>query len=281
MPRRGRRNRPRASAARGRLPKTARIGLIILATVTVLAGAAWLRPAFTPGAGDKGVASLEKITLGGLPQQVLIRGRDRTKPIVLFLHGGPGMPLIPYAHAFQRPLERDFVVVQWDRRGTGNSYAPGMSPGSIRTSREFADTLQLIELLRRRFGQEKVILVGHSYGAWLGAWVAQQRPDLVSAYVGVGQVACTWDEVRAEQDRWARGRAEAAGDAKTAEAAAAGRGYSRTAALWRYNGMLRRQSARHELKGIAWAAPEYRLGEVLRMDEAGAFTGRSLRMDGP
>ena len=286
MPRRGPRSRPRGRASprpsrRRRLHPVLIAILIFAVGVAALAAAAWLRPAYTPSTGDRGVASLERVTLGGLEQQVLIRGRDRSRPILLFLHGGPGMPLIPYAHAFQRPLEKDFVVVHWDRRGTGNSYAPGMSPGTIRTSREFADALELIELLRRRYGREKVIIVGHSYGAWLGAWIAQQRPDLVEAFVGVGQAACDWPDVRAAQDSWIRARAQAAGDRETAKAAASGGAYDRIAAIWRYRGMLWRATRRGELKAIAYRASEYRLREALRMDEAARFTRRSLRMDGP
>jgi pimeloyl-ACP methyl ester carboxylesterase len=263
------------------MPRAVVALLIFIAGLAALAAEAWLRPAYTPSTGARGVASLETVTLGGTPQQVLIRGRDRSKPILLFLHGGPGMPLIPYAHAFQRPLEKDFVVVQWDRRGTGNSYAPGMSPGSIRTSREFADALELIALLRERFGRDKVIIVGHSYGAWLGAWIAQQRPDLVEAFVGVGQAACDWPDVRAAQDSWIRARAKAKGDRETARAAASGGAYDRIGAIWRYRGMLWRATRRGELKAIAFRAPEYRLAEALRMDEASRFTRRSLRMDGP
>jgi pimeloyl-ACP methyl ester carboxylesterase len=88
----------------------------MVATVIAFLG---LRPAFTPYIAPPGVASLEQITLGGTPQWVLIRGRSRQNPLVLFLHGGPGMPLMYLAHSFKRGLENDFIVVQWDRRGQG------------------------------------------------------------------------------------------------------------------------------------------------------------------
>ena len=31
-----------------------------------------------------------KVTLGGLPQKIHVKG-DETKPVLLFLHGGPGV----------------------------------------------------------------------------------------------------------------------------------------------------------------------------------------------
>ena len=65
------------------------------------------------------VAELERRTIGGVEQTLLIRGKDTHNPVLLFLHGGPGMPAMYLAHAFQRPLENTFFVVQWDRRGAG------------------------------------------------------------------------------------------------------------------------------------------------------------------
>lgn len=80
-------------------------------------------PGRTPGIeGPLAVAVLEELDLSGSRQWVLIRGQDRTKPVLLFLHGGPGMPAMYLAHAWQSGLERDFVVVHWDRRGAGKSF---------------------------------------------------------------------------------------------------------------------------------------------------------------
>ena len=45
------------------------------------------------------------ILLNGIEQWVTIKG-DCSKPIILFLHGGPGSPLSPYSDALQRVGER-------------------------------------------------------------------------------------------------------------------------------------------------------------------------------
>lgn len=131
--------------------------IVVLAAATVV-----LRPAFTWPVRAPGVATLERVTLGGTPQWILIRGRNAANPIVLFLHGGPGMPTMYLAHAFQRALEAHFVVVHWDRRGAGKSYSPGMSPKLMGVTEELSDAEELIRLLLKRFGQRQVILVGHS-----------------------------------------------------------------------------------------------------------------------
>jgi predicted alpha/beta-fold hydrolase len=123
------------------------------------------------------IASLERLRIGGVEQYVLIRGHDRRKPLLLFLHGGPGMPSMYLAHAFQRELERDFVVVHRDRRGAGKSYA-ALGPEEIPTvSQTLADTLELTRHLRERFGHETIYLAGHSWGSYLGILAVRERPE--------------------------------------------------------------------------------------------------------
>jgi hypothetical protein len=62
--------------------------------------------------GPNSIASLERIRIGDVDQYILIRGNDSLLPVLLFLHGGPGMPAMYLAHAFQHDLEKEFVVVQ-------------------------------------------------------------------------------------------------------------------------------------------------------------------------
>jgi pimeloyl-ACP methyl ester carboxylesterase len=111
----------------------------------------WFTPGRTPGIhGPKSIAALERIRIGGVDQYILIRGNDSSLPVLLFLHGGPGMPSMYLAHAFQRDLETEFVVVQWDRRGAGKSYREDIS-GTLTTEQLVADTVELTNVLRARF----------------------------------------------------------------------------------------------------------------------------------
>lgn len=139
---------------------------------------------------ENGVEETFDVTLGGAKQVVTVRGADRRNPILLYIHGGPGAAESPFAWAFQRPWEDYFTVVQWDQRGAGRSYliddpaalAPTMTLDRIRD-----DAIALIELLRRRYDQPNVIVLGHSFGSVIGMKVAAKRPDLIGAYVGMGQ----------------------------------------------------------------------------------------------
>ncbi len=138
-----------------------------------------------------GVQETFEVTLGGARQAVNVRGADRKNPVLIFVHGGPAAVEMPIAWSFQRPWEDYFTVVQYDQRGAGRSFllndpeqlAPTLSPDRYRD-----DAVELIELLRKKYGKRKVFLLGHSWGSVVGLSVAAKRPDLLHAYIGVGQV---------------------------------------------------------------------------------------------
>jgi len=157
--------------------------ITILFLITSVVSCAKTPPMRTP----QGIASLEAVTLGGVKQWILIRGQDRSNPVLLFLHGGPGSPEMPLEHHFGPPLEEHFVVVHWDQRGAGKSWHPGLPKDSMTIEQFISDTHELVELLRKRFGQEKIYLMGHSWGSLLGVRVVQKYPDLFYAYIGIGQ----------------------------------------------------------------------------------------------
>lgn len=140
-----------------------------------------------PILSENGIASLEPVTLGGVEQWILIRGYDVDNPVLIFLHGGPGSPGIPYARYSMGGLERHFTVVTWDQRGCGKSYYAGIDPGSITLEQMLSDTHDLIMMMRGRFGEEKVYLMGISWGSILGAFTARDHPELLHAYIGIGQ----------------------------------------------------------------------------------------------
>lgn len=154
--------------------------LVALAATVVLGiGAAVLEftvlRGVTPNIDNSGsISSLEKHEIGGVEQWILVRGHDRSKPVVLFLHGGPGMPVMYLAHAFQRALEHDYVVVHWDRRGAGKSFDALSQMQALSVSQTLEDTYELTRILRQRFGQQRIYLVGHSWGSYLGLLAAPE-----------------------------------------------------------------------------------------------------------
>ena len=135
------------------------------------------------------IDSIEAIEIGGMKQWISLRSANTSNPILLFLHGGPGTAQIAFARKLQSELDKHFTVVNWDQRGAGRSYSSKLSAEDMRTERFVSDAEELSETLLKRFGQEKLFIIGHSWGTVIGAYLAAKRPDLLWAYVGIGQVA--------------------------------------------------------------------------------------------
>src|SRR5262249_44096344 len=138
---------------------------------------------------------------------MLTRGTDRRAPVLLWLHGGPGGPERPLFRYFNGDLENHFVVAYWDQRGAGRSFDPEADPHRLTISRHLADLDTVVEHLKRAHGQDKIVLVGHSWGSVLGLLYVQRHPEKVSAFIGVAQVV-SW--LRTQQGRYDFVAAEAA-----------------------------------------------------------------------
>jgi len=136
----------------------------------------------------EGIASLEEVILGGEEQWIHIRSYDISNPLLIYLHGGPGSPCIPYARYTMGGLEHNFIVVTWDQRGCGKSYNDDVDTNSITLAQLYSDTRELILKMINRFGKDRVYLMGASFGSFLGIKMSKDLPDLIHAYIGVGQV---------------------------------------------------------------------------------------------
>lgn len=128
-----------------------------------------------------------RITINGAEQGMFIKGRDTSNPVLLYLHGG--MPEYFLAQLHETGLEDRFTVCWWEQRGSGLSYAPGIPREGITAAQLIADTLEVTDYLRRRFGQRQIYLMGHSGGTFLGIQAAARAPELYHAYVAVAQVS--------------------------------------------------------------------------------------------
>jgi pimeloyl-ACP methyl ester carboxylesterase len=116
------------------------------------------------------------ITIGGIKQFVSIKGKDNSKPLLLFLHGGPGNSVIGYAERFTRKLQENFIVVQWDQRESGKTRTLNKSPEPLTVALFEKDTREMVTTLLQRFHQPKLYLAGHSWGTVLGFYMAKNYP---------------------------------------------------------------------------------------------------------
>jgi pimeloyl-ACP methyl ester carboxylesterase len=131
---------------------------------------------------------LKAILIGGSMQYVSIHGADSTKPILLMLHGGPGMAQIGVSRYFSKELEENFVVVNWDQRGAGKSYNKNVDINSMNTNQFVDDAIEVSEYLCKTYNRKNIYLCGHSWGSAIGIQAAYKRPDLFKAFIGIGQV---------------------------------------------------------------------------------------------
>ena len=163
-------------------------------------------PAITDADGNEipgSIASLQTVTLGGLEQSILIRGADVTKPVLLWLHGGPGLPNSPLVGMFKTPeLEENFVVVHWDQRGAGKSYFEGLTAEDMRPEKFVSDTLELTDILREMFAQEKIFLSGISWGSALGFMTIMENSEPYHAFIAASEAA-DWDRRWMMSYEWA------------------------------------------------------------------------------
>ena len=129
----------------------------------------------------------EYIELNGIKQYILVAGNE-SGPLMLFLHGGPGVSQIGFIRRYQSKLEKDFLIVNWDQRGAGKSNTKKFSKDELTIENIINDAISLIEILRSRFEKKEIYIVGHSFGSLIGIFLSQKIPQYIKAYISIGQV---------------------------------------------------------------------------------------------
>jgi pimeloyl-ACP methyl ester carboxylesterase len=167
-----------------------------------------------------GIDDSRFVSIGGIQQWISVQGWHKDAPILLFLHGGPGLSTIPTAWRFLAPWEEYFTVAQWDQRGTGKTYganAPEIVAPTMTLSQMVSDAEEVADYLRQTYARRKIVLLGFSWGSILGGILARRHPDWFYAYVGMGQIlSLTESDRRGYETTLADARA--AGDAKAVSA---------------------------------------------------------------
>jgi pimeloyl-ACP methyl ester carboxylesterase len=128
------------------------------------------------------------IEINGVGQGMFIKGKDITKPVLLLVHGGPGMSDYFLAEEYPTGIENEFVVCYWEQRGTGISYNSDIAPETMTTEQFISDIIEVTNYLRNRFGQDKIYLMGHSWGTYLSVKTVAKSPELFHAYIAMSQV---------------------------------------------------------------------------------------------
>jgi pimeloyl-ACP methyl ester carboxylesterase len=135
-----------------------------------------------------GIDEVRFVRVGDIDQWISIRGRNRANPVLLVLHGGPGIALSVMPRDFLWTWTSDFTIVQWDQRGAGQTLGRAGPVGEdVTIDRMTADGIELAEYLQQHLEKKKIVVLGVSWGSMLGVHMVKARPDLFYAYVGSGQ----------------------------------------------------------------------------------------------
>jgi pimeloyl-ACP methyl ester carboxylesterase len=180
------------------------IPTVLVVGVLILSG---LLLAYSPGKPEPfrdengnplvgGISEKIHVNINGVEQGMFIKSKDSNNPVLLFVHGGPGMPEYWLTERYPTGLEDYFTVVWWEQRGAGLSYSPDIPAEKMTAEQFISDTLRVTRYLRQRFGQKKIYLMGHSWGSYIGIQAAAREPELFHAYIGIGQIS---HQIQSEQ----------------------------------------------------------------------------------
>ena len=134
------------------------------------------------------------VDINGAKQGMFVKSKDAANPVLLYLHGG--MPDYFLTQRYPTGLEDHFTVCWWEQRGSGLSYGADLPPETLTSEHYISDTLELTNYLRDRFGKEKIYLMGHSGGTFIGIQAAARAPESYHAYLGVAQMS---DQLESER----------------------------------------------------------------------------------
>lgn len=129
----------------------------------------------------------EFITVNGDRQNIRVRSQSADLPVLLFLHGGPGVCDRNWVMKYQSDLSEVCTMVCWDQRASGKSCTKASLNGSITVEMMIEDACAVVDELCRRFGKEKIYIVGHSWGSILGVMLTKRIPEKIAYYIGMGQ----------------------------------------------------------------------------------------------
>lgn len=170
---------------------------------------------------DDGIDRIETVMIGGIPQTFLIQSYSPKNPILLFLHGGPSMPLPGVSSRGKnytvatntKELVKQFTVVFWDQRGTGRSYHKHIPQDSMNFQQLVSDAAELTDYLRATYQQAKIFLAAHSFGTLIGMYLVKEYPEKYHSYVGISQLI-SWSENDRYGLGWVKEEAKRRGDQK-------------------------------------------------------------------
>lgn len=127
----------------------------------------------------------EYIEINGVKHFFITYEYDEDMPVILYVHGGPGMAETLAGWEMAGYTEHLCSWVFYDQRGAGRTYYN--SPDGLVTYEEiYSDLEKVVEIVKERTGK-KPFIMAHNWGTIPAIRYVREHKDMVSGYIGYGQ----------------------------------------------------------------------------------------------
>lgn len=127
------------------------------------------------------------VKIGGIDQYISLKG-IKNKPVVLYLHGGPGAAASAHSEKITASLEQDFLVIHWDQRGAGKTLKQNNIKQRPTLALMQSDAKELLNYILNTFHRQQIILVANSWGTSLAFHLSETHPDKISTLVAISPI---------------------------------------------------------------------------------------------
>jgi pimeloyl-ACP methyl ester carboxylesterase len=133
---------------------------------------------------------LEKLVINEAIQWISVSEEPsvNNKPVVLFLHGGPGSANLSLLNQLCPGLNEHAVIVNWDQRNAGKSFNFFQSGHSLNLEQIIKDAHRLTQYLKEKYKVEKITLMGFSAGTAIGIMLVDRYPEDYDLFISVAQM---------------------------------------------------------------------------------------------
>lgn len=136
----------------------------------------------SPIINSNSIDTTQFVKIGGIKQFMSIKG-NKSNPLMLYLHGGPGAATSSHRQQITNLLEEHFLVVHWDQRGSGKSVKSNLKSPTLSEMQQDAEEILLF--LLKEFNTDKMVLVANSWGTVLGFHLALKYPNNIASLVAI------------------------------------------------------------------------------------------------
>lgn len=168
---------------------------LMVASCVVLTCIVALLLIFPPSAGGlprckspNGIAERASVETDDGELAIMLLSDNVENPVLLICGGGPGIPQYLLESSYPSPLPEEFTVCYWDYRGTGASYRSGVAAEAMTTERYVKDAAAVTDYLSRRFSNDRIFIMGHSFGTYIALKTVQAYPEKYQCYLAMSQI---------------------------------------------------------------------------------------------